>query len=229
MAATSTQWNKVTCPEPETSLMYLGGTGVDAKFSMAILVEKTDRYTVEFWFKPDPTKSAELLSQPLTYLYVMQGQTDANAIGNVAQDTMLIYVENGELKCAPFGDASGPIGEPLVFTGINPFAVSEWQHITCIYVQQKYVKGQYLAIDIDLTNPRDDFKEKTLRPKTFAQSIYTKPEFILANQSQQYRWNVILGNRPQLDLVFFGSFKDVRIWKSVRTDAELFSFRFNQV
>jgi len=38
-----------------------------------------------------------------------------------------------------------------------------------------------------------------------------------------------LGNRASYDLTFYGSFKDVRLWKTARTDAELYSFRFNQV
>ena len=50
LQAKTTDWN-VTCPAPTDSLMYLGGPGV--KFDMTILVEKTDRFTVEFWFKAD--------------------------------------------------------------------------------------------------------------------------------------------------------------------------------
>lgn len=45
----------------------------------------------------------------------------------------------------------------------------------------------------------------------------------------QYRWKVILGNDGTQSKYFAGSFKDVRLWKSARTDAELYSYRFNQV
>lgn len=38
-----------------------------------------------------------------------------------------------------------------------------------------------------------------------------------------------MGNNATYAAKFFGSFKDVRLWKSVRTDAELYSYRFNQV
>jgi hypothetical protein len=40
---------------------------------------------------------------------------------------------------------------------------------------------------------------------------------------------VILGNNGTYDLSFYGSFKDVRIWKTSRTDTELMSYRFKQV
>jgi len=38
--------------------MYLSGEG--AKFSMAVLVGQTDRFTVEFWFKPNITMAGGL-------------------------------------------------------------------------------------------------------------------------------------------------------------------------
>ena len=46
----------MTCPSPENTQMYLGSTDKNkskekASFSTAILVEKTEEYTVEFWFK----------------------------------------------------------------------------------------------------------------------------------------------------------------------------------
>jgi len=49
---------------------------------------------------------------------------------------MAIYVENDELKCAPFGFVDGELKDPesvLTFTGVNPLAVSDWQHISCIF------------------------------------------------------------------------------------------------
>ena len=53
-------------------------------------------------------------------------------------NTMVIYVEEEELKCAPFGFVDGePKDEDsvLTFEGLNPLAVREWQHITCIFVR----------------------------------------------------------------------------------------------
>lgn len=49
------------------------------------------------------------------------------------------------------------------------------------------------------------------------------------NLESQHRWNVILGNDGNFASYFAGSFKDIRLWKKARTDAEIFSFRFNQV
>ena len=40
---------------------------------------------------------------------------------------------------------------------------------------------------------------------------------------------MILANDAQFTKEFYGSFKDVRLWKSARTDAELYTNRFNQV
>lgn len=39
---------------------------------------------------------------------------------------------------------------------------------------------------------------------------------------------MFLGNDIERTKSFYGSFKDVRIWKSIRSDAELITFRFNQ-
>ena len=96
------------------------------------------------------------------------------------------------------------------------------------------MKGQYLAVNLDpegedLSN--STFVPTTLRPKTFARSIFRQKEsdqVLITNYAQSARWNLILGNDAALTKFFYGSFKDVRIWKSTRSDAELFSFRFNQ-
>ena len=60
-------------------------------------------------------------------------------------NVMSIYVENNELKCAPFGFVNGTESRDpesvLTFKGINPLEVSEWQHISCVFLRQKYVKG----------------------------------------------------------------------------------------
>jgi len=51
---------------------------------------------------------------------------------------------------------------------------------------------------------------------------------LIQNYSRAQRWNIILGNDPTRSKTFFGSFKDVRVWKSLRSDADLYTFRFNQ-
>ena len=50
--ATSTQWNGVSCPDPETSQMYFNG-GSSNGFMEMVEVKKTELYTVEFWFRPN--------------------------------------------------------------------------------------------------------------------------------------------------------------------------------
>ena len=90
--AYETDWVNNTCPSPEYNLMLLGNGTDDnglpwntegAKFSMAILVDETDSYTVEFWFKAYtengmPEKLAlenkNDAGQNVTFLYIMKGQ-----------------------------------------------------------------------------------------------------------------------------------------------------------
>ena len=139
---------------------------------------------------------------------------------------MEIYVDNGVLKCAPFGR-----NQPdyiLSYDNVDVLNEQRWQHITCTYVNQRYVKGQYLAIDRDSNN--FDFKTQYMRGKSFAKSIFNeKRVFEFENEFRDYRWNVILGNNSTFGYLFYGSFKDVRVWSSSRTDADILSYRFNQV
>lgn len=129
--------------------MYLEGDG--AKFSMAILVEKTQQYTVEFWFRANLEQQAKLDEQDVTYLFMMAGaEGDENLTTQVAKNSMEIYVENKQLRCAPFGrpkDDDDTLKDVLIFGDINPFATDTWQHITCIFVKDRFVKGQYMAAD----------------------------------------------------------------------------------
>ena len=88
--------------------MYLGSTNEKkskekASFSTAILVEKTQEYTVEFWFKANALVDLESDNMrddgvSVTFLYRMEDIQSKDK--NRAMD---IYVENGKLKCAPFG------------------------------------------------------------------------------------------------------------------------------
>jgi len=81
-----------------------------------------------------------------------------------------------------------------------------------------------LKIDMNAASAAS-FSEDILRPSTFAKSV---AEFVSTNDNivEQRRWTVILGEE---DKYFAGSFKDFRLWKSARTDAEIYSKRFNQV
>lgn len=52
-------------------------------------------------------------------------------------NVMAIYVENDELKCAPFGfTRDGNLKDEstvLTYKGVNPLKEKKWQHISCIY------------------------------------------------------------------------------------------------
>ena len=54
---------------------------------------------------------------------------------------MDIYVEDGTLKCAPFGNYADENKILSYDIGSNPLETSEWQHITCIFINELYVKG----------------------------------------------------------------------------------------
>ena len=92
-------------------------------------------------------------------------------------------------------------------------------------MKQRFVKGQYLAIDLDLNNA--NFRSDYYRAKNFAKSIYTEKKALqFENELRDYRWNVILGNNSTLGYYFYGYFKDVRVWSSSRKDEEILSYRF---
>jgi len=52
---------------------------------------------------------------------------------------MAIYVEDGVLKCGPYGKNDTKL--VLEYTNIDPLNTMEWQHISCIYKNNMYVKG----------------------------------------------------------------------------------------
>ena len=135
--ATETQWQDGTCPNPEEPLMYLSGQG--AKFSMAVLVDPTSEYTVEFWFKAD-TANYETIKAAntdattgvsTTFLYMMSGQELSNEVSLEirAKDVMAIYIEDGKLMCAPFGyKQEGAENTVLEYDlgGVDPLTVDGW-------------------------------------------------------------------------------------------------------
>ena len=73
-----------------------------------------------------------------------------------------------------------------------------------------------------------DFAKKVLLPKSYSLSL-AKAELESPNVAGANAWNVIIGNDKAFSKSFYGSFKDVRLWKSVRSDGELYSHRFRQV
>jgi hypothetical protein len=74
---------------------------------------------------------------------------------------MEIYVDNGVLTCAPFGRGRG---EVLTYDGIDIMNIDMWQHVSCTYIKQRYVKGQYLAVNMDPDGPKTGFFKTILRP-----------------------------------------------------------------
>lgn len=157
----------------------------------------------------------------------------------IAKDAMAIYVEDQQLKCAPFGYGKDE-DSVLTYGTIDPLTVDSWQHISCIFYRNKYVKGQYLAINMEPSEARggtgkrvESFQDDILRPQQFSRTIYKKEEIAFTNFANQHRWTVLLGNDYKSPGEYYkhfsGSFKDVRLWKSARSDSELYSYRFNQV
>ena len=68
---------------------------------------------------------------------------------DVQYRAMTIYVESGVLKCSPYGRSKG---FDLVYEGVgNPLEINTWQHISCMFSNQRFAKAQYLAIDMDLS------------------------------------------------------------------------------
>jgi len=125
LQANITQWNGISCPNPEPSQIYINGS--DSYISADLAVNATDRYTVEFWFKPHLEKLQATTNQRT---YLMTLTTEQNG---VQEESMSIYVDtDGQLKCAPFGPNSQE-NLILTFTGVKPFATNKWQHITCAF------------------------------------------------------------------------------------------------
>ena len=78
---------------------------------------------------------------------------------------MTIYVNaDGNLVCSPYGRDRGI---DLVYEGVNPLTTDKWQHISCSFLKGKFVKGQYLAINLDY-DVNSDFADAILYPQTFA-------------------------------------------------------------
>ena len=117
--------------------MYLTGQG--AKFSMAVLVDATSEYTVEFWFKAKPTEYETIKKSnndtetgvSTTFLYMMGGQELSNeaSVNIKAKDMMSIYIEDGILKCAPFGYKQEGAEDTVLeydLGGVDPLTVEGW-------------------------------------------------------------------------------------------------------
>ena len=66
-------WNGVSCPNPKFNQIYFAGKG--AYVQSEVLIEETQEYTVELWFKPDWSKRMEILEQKFNYLFQMNEES----------------------------------------------------------------------------------------------------------------------------------------------------------
>ena len=78
----------------------------------------------------------------------------------------------------------------LVYEGVDVFNTDTWQHISCMFSDARFVKGQYLAVNLDLQNEgqSQDITQTLLLPQSFTESITIKSE-VLSTQ-----WEVYVGN-----------------------------------
>lgn len=163
-----TVWNGVSCPDPAANQIYFAGKG--AGLLGSVVIERTTEYSVEFWLRPDWSKKAEVMSNTYTYLFQL---SDTNF-----KSSMVIYVRNGELKCSPYG-LNSPYS--LLYEGINPFSVAKWQHLSCVFAHEKFIKGHYLAVNLEEDGPLPDFEKLNMNAQTFYKDIHfanaNKPNF----------------------------------------------------
>jgi hypothetical protein len=124
-----------------------------------------------------------------------------------------IFIENGELKCAPFGIEENHI---LVYEGISPLTEKRWQHVSCGFHQMQVIHGEYLAY----TNIVDGYK---IWATSFSKSLVSTknrlPNYVDAKMAY-----VKLGGAAMR-----GYYKDFRVWKTLRSQTELQMYRFRQV
>lgn len=94
-----------------------------------------------------------------------------------------------------------------------------------MFSDARFVKGQYLAVNLDLQNEGQpqDITQTLLLPQSFTESFTEKSE-VLSTQ-----WEMYVGNDKLFSKELYGSFKDIRLWQSVRSDAQLYQNRFKQV
>ena len=90
----------------------------------------TDKLTVEFWFRPDVEK---LSAENQTVLFTLHSVFND-------QEYLTVYVEDGQLTCAPLGRESVSEAK-LNYTGIDILTNDKWHHITCSYYGRRYVTG----------------------------------------------------------------------------------------
>ena len=101
-------------------------------FNTPFLSDWSQQNSIEFWFKiEDPA----VYTQDVLLFSMVSGRINAQLYYHV-------YIENGDLKCAPFGDVSfkDPV---LTFTqfSLENQDTYGWWHISCSYKFQDRAKG----------------------------------------------------------------------------------------
>ena len=208
-------WGGTACSAPVTNQYYLGGSG--ARFIQDVTVKSTDRLTVEFWFRSDAANS--LAAQAQTVLLSLFSES-------TGKEVMTVFVDGGVLKCAPFGRTSSS-SSILTYAGVNPLTDDKWYHISCGYIEQRFITGQYVAYNLGDINSETMLK-KARQPKKFTipitNTVDRNPTFV---QSITYR--AVIGNDVGGNMDMYGSFKEVKIWAELRSDTDLYAYRDRQI
>jgi hypothetical protein len=83
--------------------------------------------TVEFWFR---TKDVAPVDEQHVLFEMNAG----------SEPSLTIYIEDGLLKCAPFGiTTDGDHHLVLVYEGILPLEETRWQHVSCAFHQMRLI------------------------------------------------------------------------------------------
>ena len=79
--------------------------------------------------------------------------------------------------------------------------------------------------DDDEADGGSDLSQKLLLPKSFSKSTTVDNTILRLSK----RWTIYVGNNKELTQSIYGSYKDIRLWNSVRSDEQLYQHRFRQV
>ena len=173
-------------------------------FNTPTLKEWSRENSIEFWFKvTDPTA----YSQDQLLFSMVSGEKNA-------QDYYSIYIQNGQLKCAPFGTASfkDPV---IVFTQFKLANqdVYGWWHVSCSYSFQQSAKGTLFN-----TNVNQQLEETMVGLPKF----YPTNSIVACFGKSPTSINKLSGASKML-------LKEFRFWNKQLTTGELADRRYRQV
>ena len=137
-------------------------------------------------------------------------------------ESMVIYVDAEGLKCAPFGRTANS-DTILSYDGVNPITTDKWHHITCSYLEERYVTGQAVVYNLaDITTEVDLMRAR--QPQKFTKAITGTGERN-PTSVQSVTFRTVVGNDYEGTTNMYGYFKDVRVWAEVRSDPDLYTYR----